>query len=26
VAGAGRLLDYEPDQRKAFLTTHRPVP
>jgi rod shape-determining protein MreB len=24
--GAGRLLDYEPDQREAFLTTHRPVP
>jgi rod shape-determining protein MreB len=24
--GAGRLLDYEPDQRTAFLTTHRPVP
>jgi rod shape-determining protein MreB and related proteins len=24
--GAGRLLDYEPDQRAAFLTTHRPVP
>jgi rod shape-determining protein MreB len=26
VIGAGRLLDYEPDQRTAFLTTHRPVP
>jgi rod shape-determining protein MreB len=24
--GAGRLLDYEPDQRAAFLTAHRPVP
>ena len=26
VIGAGRLLDYEPDQRAAFLTAHRPVP
>ena len=26
VAGVGRLLDYEPDQREAFLTAHRPVP
>jgi rod shape-determining protein MreB len=26
VIGAGRLLDYEPDQRTAFLTTHHPVP
>jgi rod shape-determining protein MreB len=25
VSGAGRLLDYEPDQRKAFLTAQRPV-
>jgi rod shape-determining protein MreB and related proteins len=24
--GAGRLLDYEPDQREAFLRSHRPVP
>lgn len=24
--GAGRLLDYEPDQRAAFLKAHRPVP
>jgi rod shape-determining protein MreB len=24
--GAGRLLDYEPDQRDAFLRAHRPVP
>jgi rod shape-determining protein MreB len=24
--GAGRLLDYEPDQRTAFLATNRPVP
>jgi len=26
VIGAGRLLDYEPDQRAAFLSAHRPVP
>ena len=25
-SGAGRLLDYEPDQRRAFLSAHRPVP
>ena len=24
--GAGRLLDYEPDQREAFLSPRRPVP
>jgi rod shape-determining protein MreB and related proteins len=26
VTGAGRLLDYEPDQRAAFLSAQRPVP